>query len=299
MIKPKITVITPSYNQGKYLETTILSVIGQNYPNLEYILFDGGSIDNSPKIIKEYKKYFKYLRIHKDKGQASAINEGFGRSTGDIIMWLNSDDYLLPNSLKFISENMGHDRPEILFGNSIHIWEDSARCTGSDVVLANKNLNIKYCDYIIQPSSAINRKALDIVGLLDEKYQCVFDWDFFIRFKEARVTFKSVEEYLSVYRIHGKQKTYLGGQARQKEIRSIYHKYAGENIANSYDWFLRNKKVIEILHTSSERLHSKNSGSKKTIGLKKTESSLVKIAMRFNKFNLNDKQIYQIQRMVF
>lgn len=100
---PKISIVTPSYNQGKYLEKTILSVINQNYPNLEYIIIDGGSTDSSLKIIKKYQKYLSYWQSKKDGGQSDAINIGFKHTTGNIICWLNSDDVLLPNSLKLIA----------------------------------------------------------------------------------------------------------------------------------------------------------------------------------------------------
>jgi glycosyltransferase involved in cell wall biosynthesis len=101
---PKISIITPSYNQGQFLEKTILSVIQQEYPNLEYIIIDGNSTDNSPQIINKYKKYFKYWQIKKDHGQSDAINIGFKHATGNILCWLNSDDILLPHTLKLVAK---------------------------------------------------------------------------------------------------------------------------------------------------------------------------------------------------
>lgn len=101
---PKISIITPSFNQAQYLERTILSVIKQAYPNLEYIIIDGQSVDSSSQIIKKYKKYLSYWQISKDKGQYDALNIGFKHATGDIFCWLNSDDILLPNSLNLISK---------------------------------------------------------------------------------------------------------------------------------------------------------------------------------------------------
>jgi glycosyltransferase involved in cell wall biosynthesis len=101
---PKISIITPSYNQGSYLEKTILSVIKQKYPNLEYIIIDGHSTDNSPQIIKKYQKYLSYWQIKKDHGQSDALNIGFKHATGDILCWLNSDDILLPHTLKLIAK---------------------------------------------------------------------------------------------------------------------------------------------------------------------------------------------------
>jgi glycosyltransferase involved in cell wall biosynthesis len=101
---PKITIITPNYNLGEYLEQTILSILNQNYPNLEYIIIDGGSTDNSLEIIKKYEKHLAYWVSEPDKGMYEAIQKGFNRSTGDIMGWLNSDDMLTPNGLFTLAE---------------------------------------------------------------------------------------------------------------------------------------------------------------------------------------------------
>ncbi|MFZ4612746.1 MAG: glycosyltransferase family 2 protein, partial [Bacteroidia bacterium] len=103
---PKISIITPSYNQGQYIEETILSVINQDYPNIEYIVMDGGSNDQTVEIIKKYESKITYWVSEKDKGQADAINKGFARATGDILCWLNSDDYFFDGTLKFVAEKL-------------------------------------------------------------------------------------------------------------------------------------------------------------------------------------------------
>lgn len=101
---PKISVVTPNYNQGKYLEQTILSVIQQEYPNLEYIIIDGGSTDESISVIKKYEKHLAYWVSEKDKGMYFAIEKGFKKSTGAIMCWINSDDVLWHNSLHTVAE---------------------------------------------------------------------------------------------------------------------------------------------------------------------------------------------------
>lgn len=101
---PKISLVTPSFNQGQFLEQTIRSILDQDYPNLEYIIIDGGSTDNSKQIIKKYSSKLKYWVSEKDKGQADAINKGFAHANGEIMGWLNSDDMLMPGSLRLIAK---------------------------------------------------------------------------------------------------------------------------------------------------------------------------------------------------
>src|SRR3990172_6693239 len=102
---PKISIVTPSFNQDQYLEETILSVINQNYPDLEYIIIDGGSTDNSIDIIKKYEKHLTFWVSEKDKGQCDAINKGLKKCTGDIFNWLNSDDHYFPGTLQKVAES--------------------------------------------------------------------------------------------------------------------------------------------------------------------------------------------------
>jgi glycosyltransferase involved in cell wall biosynthesis len=107
---PKITIITPSYNQGQFLEETIRSVLLQNYPNLEYIIIDGGSMDNSVEIIEKYKGWIDYWISEADNGQAHAINKGIEKATGTILNWLNSDDWFLPNILEIIGRTFANNK---------------------------------------------------------------------------------------------------------------------------------------------------------------------------------------------
>lgn len=120
---PKISIITPSFNQGKFLEGTILSVLNQNYPNLEYIIMDGGSTDNSIEIIKKYVDKLTYWQSKPDDGQSAAINEGFRHATGEIFCWLNSDDQYTEGALKIVGEYFtNHPECQWLCGSGKLIW---------------------------------------------------------------------------------------------------------------------------------------------------------------------------------
>ncbi|GGF20538.1 glycosyltransferase family 2 protein [Hymenobacter cavernae] len=225
---PKISVITPSFNQGQFIEETILSVLGQNYPNLEYIIVDGGSTDETVKIIRKYEDKLSYWVSEKDNGQSHAINKGFARATGDIICWLNSDDMYMPNVLSYVAQQLNPEENSLLFGNCLHFKKDHAgvMAYGSDVVGESKMYPLESRDYIIQPSTFWTKKAWDTVGSLREDVHYAFDWEWFLRAQKLGVQFKSDQTPLSIYRIHESHKTGTGGGKRQQEILKIYREYS-------------------------------------------------------------------------
>ena len=232
---PKITIITPSYNQAQFLEQTILSVIGQEYPNVEYILMDGGSSDGSIDIIKRYEKHFAYWQSEKDNGQSAAINAGFARATGDILCWLNSDDMFMPGALLKIGRLFNDvTKPTIFFGNCLHIYEKSAKTRGSDVVKDHQTLKLEITDYMIQPSCFWTKSTWEKVGPINESYHFVLDWDWFIRAKRSNVSFVPLPDYLSVYRIHDAHKSGSGNEKRHKEIAEMYKIYTNDKIMRAY-----------------------------------------------------------------
>ena len=226
---PKISIVTPSYNQGRFLEQTILSVIGQQYPDLEYIIMDGGSTDNSVEVIKKYESYLTHWESEKDRGQAHAINKGFAMATGEVLGWLNSDDFYLPGTLPFVAEQLDSGKPELLFGNCLHFVDDQSRAYGSDVRSEHDRRDLRLADYIIQPSSFWTRQSWLQTGVLDESLHFGFDWDWFIRAMKGGVAFKVEDRYLSTYRIHGEHKTGVGGDKRRIELASIYGRHVGSN----------------------------------------------------------------------
>lgn len=207
---PKISIITPSFNQGKYLEETILSVLNQNYPNIEYIIIDGGSTDNSVDIIKKYEKYLKYWVSEPDRGQSHAINKGFERATGDIFGWLNSDDYLLPDALRTIAK-MFSDEPSagVFIGAGQFVDEDGRTITTklptSDTSITSL---FKWLDdfHFMQPSCFFTRDAWNICGPLDLCLHYSMDLDLWLKLAK-KYKFACIPEILSSSRVHKTAKT--------------------------------------------------------------------------------------------
>jgi len=242
---PKITVVTPSYNQGQFIEETILSVLNQDYPNLEYIIMDGGSTDETVEIIKKYEDRLTFWESKKDNGQADAINKGFSMSTGDIICWLNSDDCFIQGALWYAASEINTDKCEIIFGNCFHYNENSSQVTGSNVQWSFKNSDISYHDYVIQPSSFFTKKAWEAVGELNTSLHYVFDWEWFIRAKKKGIDFRPVDYYLSEYRLHSDHKTGTGKEKRNKEFIELVQKHADKQNVQLLNSLVKKKKNLD------------------------------------------------------
>ena len=237
-----ISIITPSFNQGKYIEATIQSVISQNYEALEYFVLDGGSTDNTCQILKNYESIFTGWRSEKDEGQAAAINEGFALATGEILGWLNSDDFYLPQTLDFVNTQLDTGKPQILIGNGINFFEDKEICWASSVCAESKMYNLNLCDFIIQPSTFWTKKAWNLVGTLNTEFNYAFDWDWFIRAKNKGVDFIFSQRYLSCYRYHGEHKSSTGDFKRADELISIISTYNGAAYEKAA---LKIKKIVK------------------------------------------------------
>ena len=200
---PKISIVTPSYNQGKFLEKTILSVLKQNYINLEYIIVDGGSTDESIEIIKHYEEYLKYWHSKPDAGQAFAIREGFERATGDILGYLNSDDTLLSGALQIVADIFSKEQKiQCLAGDCIYIdAEDKYLSTCYSRTQTYKNMlfnTMLNC----QSATFWRKEIYNKVGGIDANFQYCMDYDLFLHMLKKTGKMFSIPVILAAFRVH-------------------------------------------------------------------------------------------------
>ena len=223
---PRISVVTPSYNQGRYLEATIRSVLAQQYPNLEYIIVDGGSTDDSVAIIRRYAKHLAGWTSQRDDGPAQAINRGFAQATGDILAWLNADDLYVPGALWAAAETFAaHPEATLVYGEGWYIDEAGAPIEPCRFV--RRRFDRRYLvnrDPILQPAAFWRRALWDVTGPLDESLRWVFDWEWFIR-AHARSSFLYLPRDMARYRIQPAALTRTGGLPRQLEHGRVTRRY--------------------------------------------------------------------------
>lgn len=235
---PKISVVVPSYNQGLFIEETLLSILGQGYPNLEVLVIDGGSTDQTVEVLNKYEDRLTYWHSRPDQGQADAINQGMALSTGDVVCWLNSDDVYLPGTLLAVGRRLADktDRPYLLYGSAAALYQDEERFTGMESLMAEpfQPERLTYCDYIQQPSAFWTRALWLAVGELNTAYHYVLDWDWFIRASQV-CEFEFVSRCFALYRYHANHKTSTGGQKRRQEVVAVVRQFGTTYWAGLYD----------------------------------------------------------------
>jgi glycosyltransferase involved in cell wall biosynthesis len=224
MNHPKISIITPSYNQGKFIKQTIDSVLGQNYPNLEYWVIDGGSTDNTIDILKSYGDKIQWIS-EPDKGQANAINKGFKKVSGEIVAFINSDDYYFPYTLNKVGEVFTNPEVKWAAGDYTIINEENKEI--HSLIRSYKNLLrlfnswqlLSVVNYINQPSCFWRKEIVDKYGYINEELNFAIDYDYWMRMaREVPLTI--IKEKLSVFRIHNHSKggTEFVKQFNEEEI---------------------------------------------------------------------------------
>jgi glycosyltransferase involved in cell wall biosynthesis len=217
---PRISIITPSKNQGQFIDQTIQSVLMQGYPDLEYIVMDGGSSDNTIDILKKYSDRLTWVS-EEDSGQANAINKGMKIATGEIVAYLNADDILLSRSLFKVAEAFYNDPKAMwLTGQCRIIDEQGAEIRKPITIYKNILLRMRgmplllVTNYISQPSTFWRRELITMMGLLDEDFHYAMDYEYWLRFY-AKYPPIFVPKYLAAFKIHQSSKTTSSGHKRE------------------------------------------------------------------------------------
>ena len=227
---PKISIVTPSYNQGQFIEETILSVISQNYPNLEYIIIDGGSTDDTVDIIKKYSQYITYWVSEPDKGQSHAINKGIERCTGEIFNWINSDDMLYFGALRKVGLLFQTENTHVIAGYR-------RRLLGEELLPLDEDIDRLKCfpaieqtiltNHFIQSPTFFSLPIIKGMGGVSEKLCYVMDSELWLRYLlcHGQQSVIITNDWLATYRLHDKSKTVSQQEYFGKEIDQVYYSF--------------------------------------------------------------------------
>lgn len=240
---PKVSIVTPSYNQGQFLEKTIRSVLLQGYPNLEYIIIDGGSDDNSVEIIRKYEPWLTYWVSEKDCGQSHAINKGFSRAEGALLGWLNSDDWYEPCALVTVAGFfLEHPGEQVVMGNCNCLDESG---TIFDVVVNHRRNNKELRRYWrgrsipTQPAMFFTQQLWKKCGPLEEELHLAMDYDLWLRFS-AFCEFQHIDQVIANYLFHAKAK---GGDQNWKKFYPEWRRA-----------YFRRSKLTQVIYDLPDRL---------------------------------------------
>jgi glycosyltransferase involved in cell wall biosynthesis len=255
MNHPKITIVTPSYNQGKYIEAAIQSVLAQGYPYVEHIILDNCSTDQTLDVLKKYDDHIIW-RSAPDKGQSDALNQGFRMASGDIIGWLNADDLYLPGCFSQILECFARRvDADIVYGDYRWINETGEVCQNRREIDFDLFI-LKYLHVLYIPTTAtfFRRKVFDQNNFLDPSFRYAMDYEFFLRLAQHRYRFVHISYYLADFRWHSDNKSTVGleKQLAEQEAALLQHDdllcriptIARTSVRLALKWMARGKRYL-------------------------------------------------------
>jgi FkbM family methyltransferase len=257
---PRISLVTPSLDQGDYIGRTLASVLRQLYPALEYVVMDGGSTDATRDVLERHADALAHWESAPDDGQASAINRGFARTTGDIMGYLNSDDLLLPGSLAYVASYLqAHPEVDAVYGHRYVIDDDDLH-VGSWVLPPHDDEMLTLGDYVPQETLFWRRRIWERSGSgLDEQLQFAMDWDLLLRMRDAGATLVRLPRYLGAFRVHRDQKTQRLREQGEVECARLRERVHGRPVSPEEAWarlapYLRRHVVHHTLHRLGARV---------------------------------------------
>lgn len=213
---PKISIVTITYNSEKTVEETIQSVVSQNYPNLEYLIIDGGSKDSTLDIVERYRDKISFVLSEPDKGISDAFNKGVKNATGEIIGIINSDDILLPSALQAIADEY-ESNVDVYRGNTI-IWNPELNTNVSVPPGMRCSVDDKWGGGVNHPSTFITKRAYDKVGLYNTEYRYAMDVDILYRLYNEGLNFKRIDKDLAKFRLGGETSTLWTKKVKERYL---------------------------------------------------------------------------------
>ncbi len=263
---PQIAIVTPSFQQATFVESTLLSVINQKYPKLLYAVQDGGSTDGTPAIVARHAAELAHWESARDKGQADAVRRGFSHVHGqlgpdDVMGWLNSDDFIAPRALRYVGEYFAtHPEVDCVYGHRI-IIDGEDREVGRWIMPTHDPRSLEWIDYVPQETLFWRRRAWDLVGGIDTSFQFALDWDLLARFTQAGMRIVRLPYFLGCFRVHPTQKTsaaiHTTGADEMARVRSRFHgaeKQADMEMINRWARQVRFKGALHArLHAAGIR----------------------------------------------
>ena len=223
----KFSIVTPSYNQAEFIADTLKSVQAQSYTDVEHIVIDGGSSDETDKVVRKFRNDLKVYLSEKDDGQTDAINKGFRYADGDIYAYLNSDDYYLGHTLEVVAKAF-QENPDIdiIYGDCVFVDREGQFLRYfSEISDFDKDRLLSNTNHIMQPATFWRRSVFDKFGPFDKTLHFGFDWALWCEFAFNNCRFLRINEVLAANRVYGSTKTSSGGGQRLKELRDINNKY--------------------------------------------------------------------------
>lgn len=231
MTSPLVSVVTPSYNQGRFLDEAIRSVLGQSYPHVEYLVVDGGSSDGSVEIVRRHADRLAWWTSEPDAGQAAALNKGFQRARGEILGWVSSDDTLLPGAVARVVEELERDRTTLLvYGEALFVDEDGCALFPLEPRPFDVTAMVGSCqNHVVQPGSLFRRRAFELAGPFVEDAHYLFDFEFVLRLALAGGKITRIPDRLATYRVHRESKSGGGSLLKARD----YVRFADRFLAGS------------------------------------------------------------------
>jgi glycosyltransferase involved in cell wall biosynthesis len=229
---PTVSIVTPSFNQGRFIERTLRSVLLQDYSRLEYIVVDGGSTDGTAKVLERYRPFIDRLVVEPDSGQANALNKGFGLATGAILAFLNSDDcYAAPDVVARVAGLLSSGEHDLVSGRRMFVSEEGKFLQSTPFRPFSRD-HLLLCDFLPQECTFFTREIFERAGsYLDETFDFALDYELWLRMLARGARFLCIEPYVGLFRWYAEQKTNLNWKTvGLEEIARLHERHLGRRI---------------------------------------------------------------------